>query len=666
MGVIGLNLFRFEAVTLHFEGLKRLKPPFIGENFADKGIKKTFRFKALETTLEEKSSPKTRLEDLKTFQRNIRVFRNFLELKESDFQTVGSAYAEGNRFVLTPSERSQRGAIWYKKPIDLTKDYEFHFKMYLGDRTCGADGLAFVLQANGTDVLGGGGGNIGYGGISKSLAVEFDTWQNGDIGDPNGNHIGFNINGNIRSEYTYALPSPLESDREIEVDIVWDYKGNDKALLKVSVMGKVYTYEVESVSSLFGGYTAYFGFTSATGGEKNLHYVRDIKLSSQSNVGIERELTLSPSNTADNPVETFIGGTKVTSWVEEVEEGLYRIWFKLEASSPSEGSLTLLNRYGEKPKWVGGNPYHFRLGEGESVTQYWALVKEEEFPFKIRATLFEDKTAQPLPTTDTVKEKVALTHTVGSAYIEGDKIVLTPDENNRAGAVWSNTVVDLRRSFEVKFLLYAGSNPDGADGITFTLTPQNCRVGCGGGCLGICGLENSLSVEFDTWKNGFDINGNHISFVTNGSVASAEKSFPLPLPLESGREIPVTIRWFYEGENKATLEVEIFGKTYTYEVENFVSLFGSDKVFLGFTGATGGAKNLQYIRDFQFNYLPTRGERNSVRSQGGMIITTHVASLRAEHLLLLAMRNNLQWLRVIDPFYSTLPPSKVSVYTSLL
>ena len=40
---------------------------------------------------------------------------------------------------------------------------------------------------------------MGYGGVSPSVAVEFDTYQNSSSGDADGNHVGININGALTS-----------------------------------------------------------------------------------------------------------------------------------------------------------------------------------------------------------------------------------------------------------------------------------------------------------------------------------------------------------------------------------------------------------------------------------------------------------------------------------
>lgn len=55
----------------------------------------------------------------------------------------------------------------------------------------GADGFAFVMHSDpgGYNVVGNGGKHMGYGGIRKSIAVEFDTWYNPELGDLFNDHV---------------------------------------------------------------------------------------------------------------------------------------------------------------------------------------------------------------------------------------------------------------------------------------------------------------------------------------------------------------------------------------------------------------------------------------------------------------------------------------------
>lgn len=66
----------------------------------------------------------------------------------------------------------------------------FKFQIHNAGICCTpGDGFAFVIQTASSAALGGGFGGIGYAGISNSLAVEFDTFQNLNLSDPNANHV---------------------------------------------------------------------------------------------------------------------------------------------------------------------------------------------------------------------------------------------------------------------------------------------------------------------------------------------------------------------------------------------------------------------------------------------------------------------------------------------
>jgi hypothetical protein len=95
---------------------------------------------------------------------------------------------------------SETSAAWFgtKKAVSSGFSTSFTFRITPTNGQL-ADGFAFVIQnaTTGTGTLGttGLGGYLGYLGIADSIAIEFDTFQNSDYGDPSYTHVGIQSNG---------------------------------------------------------------------------------------------------------------------------------------------------------------------------------------------------------------------------------------------------------------------------------------------------------------------------------------------------------------------------------------------------------------------------------------------------------------------------------------
>jgi hypothetical protein len=96
----------------------------------------------------------------------------------------------GNVLRLTSTATNQAGSAFTQTPVTLgpggffKTDFQFRISNPggIGDADgVGADGIAFFMQDYGNMALGTAGGGFGYGGISNSLAVEFDTYNNGEL-----------------------------------------------------------------------------------------------------------------------------------------------------------------------------------------------------------------------------------------------------------------------------------------------------------------------------------------------------------------------------------------------------------------------------------------------------------------------------------------------------
>jgi hypothetical protein len=196
---------------------------------------------------------------------------------------VGSAELRGTALRLTPAERHMAGAAWLPEKQTVAAGFETSFEFQLsrqGGLGPGADGFAFVLQNSGPNALGGRGSAGGFAlgeenrygkgtGIPQSIAVFFDTFRNGEIGDPSDNYIAICTAGRekkvkwppARLAYTKKLAVWLKDGRVHSAHIVYR-----PPILAIEVDGRqalVSTVDLRTVTDPEGA--AYVGFTSSTG-----------------------------------------------------------------------------------------------------------------------------------------------------------------------------------------------------------------------------------------------------------------------------------------------------------------------------------------------------------------------------------------------------------------
>jgi hypothetical protein len=177
----------------------------------------------------------------------------------------GTAVVAAGRLQLTSGGRDQAGAAWSTTTIDPHEPFDTAFDVSMTDGTQHADGVAFVLQTDGPRAIGGHGGSIGYGGMTHSVAVEFDTYRNPD--DPDANHVAVVTGGRSDAPQPGAAPSPIALfGRRLHVRI-----GNDPRAGMMTVAlrgdGDQWTQVLRRPVDLaaLGAGRAYAGLTAATG-----------------------------------------------------------------------------------------------------------------------------------------------------------------------------------------------------------------------------------------------------------------------------------------------------------------------------------------------------------------------------------------------------------------
>lgn len=110
----------------------------------------------------------------------------------SELSLNGTADTVGDVLRLTRSGEDGAGAAWFKATqAALNGGFVTTFRFSISNGV--ADGFAFVIQADSDEALGGSGSDIGYGGIPRSVAIEFDTFTFSD--EFEGPHISVQTRG---------------------------------------------------------------------------------------------------------------------------------------------------------------------------------------------------------------------------------------------------------------------------------------------------------------------------------------------------------------------------------------------------------------------------------------------------------------------------------------
>lgn len=183
------------------------------------------------------------------------------------------------RHRLTRKLHDARGAVWSSSMLDLRQSFSLKFEVFLGCKYADSDGLAFVLQQEGLEALGGGSSGMGYGGMFPSLAVEFDNY-NDEYEGANKiafTHVAITRDGDFNHKSPNNLAGPVEANpkkdqamggcRQYTAFIAWDV---EKHILSVEVDGKkCLTYKEDIIKTCFGqNPLVYWGFTAANSSER--------------------------------------------------------------------------------------------------------------------------------------------------------------------------------------------------------------------------------------------------------------------------------------------------------------------------------------------------------------------------------------------------------------
>lgn len=208
---------------------------------------------------------------------------------------VGDTAVAGTALRVAPASTGQAGAGYSTTAITLgagaTFSTTFQFQFTKVGGIDPADGITFVLS-QGSAGLGGAGGGLGYVGVPNSVAIEFDTFNNGGA-DLSSNHVAIDVNGlltNTASANPYGVATCDFSSGFTQTGCmsngdIWSVTiGYDGSLLSVSVQDAanpaqaiISNFPID-IALLLGTNSAFVGFTSATGAGFENHDILNWRL----------------------------------------------------------------------------------------------------------------------------------------------------------------------------------------------------------------------------------------------------------------------------------------------------------------------------------------------------------------------------------------------------
>ena len=180
--------------------------------------------------------------------------------------------AAGTVLRMTDKHPDEVSVAYYKTPVNITKfsaSFMLCFYPASADESNCSDGMTFIIQNTGPKALGNGGGQLGYGGIGKSVAVKFDTFANQEfaVPEPSDATIGLYKNGEVPYGGVDVSVNGINFRSHDPMQVALDYNGKTLQLHMVDVMTQAAvsrSFPVD-IPDAVGGPRAYVGFTAACG-----------------------------------------------------------------------------------------------------------------------------------------------------------------------------------------------------------------------------------------------------------------------------------------------------------------------------------------------------------------------------------------------------------------
>ncbi len=209
----------------------------------------------------------------------------------------GNSTVVNDALRLTDDLTYQSATAFWTAEICNADGFKFSaFFSFLIDKSDSqADGITFILQQY-SNTFGSDGEGIGYADLpGKSIAVEYDTYQNSNQSDPDNGHIALDINGVVNHDdnaTTFGVPKNDILVRKFDLammgidladhDVKYTWIDYDGTNLQVRISTSparpadpIIDIEFD-LESYFDGSSTFFGFGSATGAAREKHYINSV------------------------------------------------------------------------------------------------------------------------------------------------------------------------------------------------------------------------------------------------------------------------------------------------------------------------------------------------------------------------------------------------------
>jgi hypothetical protein len=202
---------------------------------------------------------------------------------------VGDAAVVPGGVNLTPALTNRTAAAWTyaKRPLaaGFVVNYEFTIKGVGGALDPlgqpGGEGYAFVIQNSDSMAIGAGGPGMGYEGIPRSLAIEFDLFASAGLSDPKNNHISVHTRGltGNSANHVFSLRSgivPFDMSTGATVDVTITYVPGSLTIQLSSFFTMTVNVDLTNIGGanlLDANGKAWVGFTGSTGAGLQNHNI---------------------------------------------------------------------------------------------------------------------------------------------------------------------------------------------------------------------------------------------------------------------------------------------------------------------------------------------------------------------------------------------------------